>query len=305
MMWNLSMCWLYAITKYHYVPTLEEILAAIDDAKRLGFRYMELEGVGPQLHIVAREKAEIRRRCEANEVKLIDFVPVLPDTMSTDPEKRRMALEDFRLGCELGAYFETGMVQADTFHLPIHKEPPYDISKDFAFSYRPPSVAVDPEFDFWRFFEEILVPSIAGCNDMAEEHGLKLCIEPRTWENISSTWALELLIREVGSKNLGAVLDVAHLAAQKMSPVQCVEMLEKRIFYVHASDSDFLTEDHLEVGTGSVDWEALLRALKKHDYEGFIGIDIGGKKELKPRLDVMYTNSKNYLEDLMKKMDCS
>jgi len=280
--WDLSLCWLYAITKYRYVPGLEEILAAIDDAKRLGFQYMEMEGVGPQLYTVAKNKDIIKKRCDANGVKLIDFVPVLPDTMSTDPQKRRKALKDFQLGCELGAYFETGMVQADTFHLPVHVEPPYDISKDFEYAYRPPSINVESEFNFWRFFEEVVVPSISECNDMAKDHGLKLCIEPRTWETISNAWALELLWREIKSENLGAVLDVAHLAAQKMSPVQCVEMLGKRIFYVHASDSNFLTEDHLEIGTGSIDWKLLLIALKKHNFQGYIGIDIGGKKELKP-----------------------
>jgi len=300
--WNISLCWLYAITKYRYVPNLEEILAAIDDAKRLGFPYMELEGVGPQLYTVAKNRDTIKKRCDASEVKLIDFVPVLPDMVSTDPRKRRKALKDFEIGCELGNYLETGMVQADTFHLPVHVEPPYDISKDFRFAYKPPSIKVDPEFDFWSFFEEVLVSSISECNDIAKDYSLKLCIEPRTWENISNAYALELLMREIKSANLGAVLDVAHLAAQKMPPVQCVEMLGERIFYVHASDSNFLTEDHLEVGTGSVDWENLLKALKKHDYRGFIGIDIGGMKELKPNLDVMYVNSKNYLENLIEKL---
>jgi len=296
------MCWLYAITKYHYVPDLRETLAAVDDAARLGFQYMELEGVGSQLYTVAENRSKIMNHCERDGVKLMDFVPVLPDLMSTDQRKRRKALEDFMLGCELGAYFETGMVQADTFHLPIHVEPPYDIVKEFVFSYKPPSVNVEPGFDFWEFFRQILVPSIAECNTMAKDHGLRLCIEPRTWETVSNAWALEVLMREIGSKNLGAVLDVAHLAAQKMSPTQCVEMLGKRIFYVHASDSNFLTEDHLQIGKGSVDWENLLKALRKHHYEGFIGIDIGGKKELKPNLDEMYTNSKEYLEKLIKKV---
>jgi len=77
-------------------------------------------------------------------------------------------------------------------------------------------------------------------------------------------------------------------------------MLGDRIFYVHASDSDFLTEDHLAIGTGRVDWEGLLKALVKHGYEGFIGIDIGGRKELKHRLDSMYVNSKKHLENLMR-----
>jgi len=302
MVWNISLCWLYAITKYRYVPNLEEILSAIDDAKRLGFKYMELEGVGSQLHMVAKNKEVIKKRFDANGVKLIDFISVLPDTMSPDPQKRRKALRDFQLGCELGVYFESEMVQADSFHLPIHVEPPYDISKDFEFAYKPPSINVDPEFDFWKFFEEVVVSSISECNDMAKDHGLKLCIEPRTWETIPNAWALELLLREIKSENLGVVLDVAHLAAQKMPPAQCVEMLGKRIFYVHASDNDFLTEDHLEIGTGRVDWENFLKALKKHDFRGFIGIDVGGKKELKSHLDSMYLNSKRYLEDLMKKI---
>lgn len=299
--WGLAMCWLYAITKYGYVPGLDDILSAVDDARRLGFRYMELEGVGSQLYAVAENRSLIKRRCEENGVRLIDFVPVLPNLMSVDVEKRRRALRDFRLGCEVGSYFETGMVQADTFHLPIHVEVPYDTSEEFRFAYRPPRMRVDPEFDFWKFFDDVLVSTIRECNDMAKDHGLRLCIEPRTWENVSNAWALELLMRGVGSDNLGAVLDVAHLSAQKMGAIQCVEMLGERTFYVHASDSDYLTEDHLEIGKGRVDWKGLAEALEKHRYRGFIGIDVGGKPEMKPVLDTAYANSKKYLETLLAK----
>jgi len=294
------MCWLYAITKYRYVPSLEEVMSAIDDAERLDFKCMELEGVGSQLYTVADNRSSIKKRCEEKGIRIIDFVPVLPDLMSPDDAKRRKALNDFKIGCEAASYFETGLTQVDTFHLPIHVEAPYDISKDFKFIYRAPSLKVDPKFDFWGYFDNVLASTISECNDTAKDHGLKLCIEPRTWENVSNTWALELLMREIGSDNLGAVLDVAHLSAQKMNIVQCVEMLRKRTFYVHASDNDYLTEDHLEIGKGKVDWISLLEALKKHAYAGYIGIDIGGKPELKPNLDAMYTNSKRYLEKTMK-----
>ncbi|MFQ6094681.1 MAG: sugar phosphate isomerase/epimerase family protein [Candidatus Bathyarchaeia archaeon] len=303
MLWNLAMCWLYAITKYRYIPDLEEILLAIEDAKKLGFRYMELEGVGGQLYTVADNRSMIKRKCEQEGIKIIDFVPVLPDLMSTDGNRRHKALKDFKIGCEVASYFETELTQVDTFHLPIHIEAPYDIAKDFKFSYQAPSLKVDPDFNFWDYFHDVLVSSIGECNDMAEDHGLKLCIEPRTWENISNTWALELLMREIKSDNLGAVLDVAHLSAQKMSIVQCIEMLGKRIFYVHASDNNYLTEDHLEVGKGMVDWKSMLKALEKHTYTGYIGIDIGGKPEFKPNLDSMYINSKMYLERLMQELE--
>jgi sugar phosphate isomerase/epimerase len=297
------MCWLYAITKYRYIPNLEEILSAIADDERLGFRYMELEGVGRQLYTVADNRSQIKKRCDERGITLIDFVPVLPDLMSPDMGKRRRALKDFRLGCEVASYFETGLIQIDTFHQPIHVEAPYDISKEFKFIYRAPSLKIDPSFNFWDYFNNVLVSSVAECSDIAKDHGLRLCIEPRTWENISNAWALELLMRKVKSDNLGAVLDVAHLSAQKMNIVQCIEMLGERIFYVHASDNNYLTEDHLEVGKGMVDWESMLRALKKHAYKGYIGIDIGGKPEFKPSLDSMYMNSKVYLERLMEKLE--
>ncbi len=302
MIWNLSMCWLYAITKYRYIPSIDEILLAIDDAMRMGFKYMELEGVGPQLYTVAKNKSAIKKKCEENEIKLINFVPVLPDIMSPNIEKKRKALKDFRIGCELGSFFETEMIQIDTFHLPIYLKPIYDISEEFKYAYSAPKLKVDPEFDFWEYFNNTLIPSISECNDMAKDHGLKLCIEPRTWENVPNVWALELVMREVGNKNLGAVLDTAHLAAQKMEIVQCIEMLGKKIFYVHASDSNFLTEDHLEIGKGSIDWINMLKALKKHRYKGYIGIDIGGKPEMKKDLDAIYINSKKYLEELMLKI---
>ncbi|MEM2912884.1 MAG: sugar phosphate isomerase/epimerase [Candidatus Bathyarchaeia archaeon] len=296
------MCWLYAITKYRYVPSLDEILLAINDAARMGFRYMELEGVGPQLYTVAKNKSIIKKRCEENEIKMINFVPVLPDIMSLNIGKRRKALKDFKIGCELGSFFETDMIQIDTFHLPIYLKPVYDISEEFRYAYNAPKLRVDPKFDFWEYFNNVLIPSISECNDMAKDHSLKLCIEPRTWENVPNVWALELVMREVDSKNLGAILDTAHLAAQKMEIVQCIEMLGKRIFYVHASDSDFLTEDHLEIGKGSIDWVSMLKALKKHRYQGYIGIDVGGRAEMRGKLDVMYINSKRYLEELMPKV---
>lgn len=296
------MCWLYAITKYRYVPSLDEILLAINDAARMGFRYMELEGVGPQLYTVAKNKSIIKKRCEESGIKLINFVPVLPDIMSLNMGKRQKALKDFRIGCELGSFFETEMIQIDTFHLPIYLKPVYDISEEFKYAYGAPKLRVDPKFDFWEYFNSVLIPSISECNDTAKDHGLRLCIEPRTWENVPNVWALELVMREVNSKNLGAILDTAHLAAQKMEIVQCIEMLGKKIFYVHASDSDFLTEDHLEIGKGSIDWVSMLKALKKHRYQGYIGIDVGGKAEMRRELDAMYINSKRYLEELMPKI---
>jgi len=68
---------------------------------------MELEGVGPQLYTVAENKAKIRKTCEEKE-----------------------SLRRFSARVRARSILRQIWVQDDTFHLPVHVEAPYDISKD-------------------------------------------------------------------------------------------------------------------------------------------------------------------------------
>ncbi len=299
---RIGMCWLYAITKYGYVISINDLLKAIDDARRLGFTLFEVEGVaGDNLHGVFNNKSGIRARCRANGVQVMNFIPVLPDLMSLDETKRMAALADFKSACDVAAYFETGMIQIDTHYSPLYASRPYDISEEFRFAYHPPATRLDAGFNFWRYFRNVVVDSVTKCNEFALSSGLRLCIEPRTWENIPNVWALELLLREVGSSNVGAVFDTAHLACQKTLLVQAAEMLGKRIFYLHASDSDFRIEDHLEIGTGIIDWVGLSEVLNKQGFDGVFGIDVGGVSRMRDSLDEMYVRSRKFLEESIAK----
>jgi len=295
---RIGLCWLYAITKYGYVISVKDLLNSIDDAHRLGFSLFEIEGVaGDNLRGVVENKAAIRTKCCETGVHIMNFIPVLPDLMSMDETKRKTALADFRSACETAGFFETGMIQIDTHYSPLYMIKPYDISQEFRFNYQPPTMRFVQSFDFWKYFHNVIVDSVSKCNDLAGESGLRLCIEPRTWENIPNVWAMELLLREVGSSNVGAVFDTAHLACQKTLLVQAVEMLGKKIFYVHASDSDFKIEDHIEIGKGLIDWTSLLMALKKHGFDGVFGLDIGGAPHLRDSIDDTYLQSRKYLEN--------
>jgi len=160
-------------------------------------------------------------------------------------------------------------------------------SREFRYTFEPPKMTVLQEFDFWKYFSNVVVDSVSKCNDYAAEVGLKLCIEPRVWETLPNVWALELLMREVNSENLGVVFETAHLACQRTALVQAIEMLGKRIVYVHASDSNYINEDHLEIGKSLIDWTTLLKALEKHGFDGVFGIDIGGNSKMREELDGM------------------
>lgn len=287
---------MYAITKYGYVMGLEDIFRAIEDARRLGFEWIEMEGVGKQLNLVDANKAEIKKRCEKAGLKITNFVPVLPDIVSQDEGKRKVALDNFHLGCEVASFLGTELIEADSYHTPLYVEEPYDISKEFSYAYQPPKMRVDSKFDYWKFFDNILVDSVAKCNDFAANCGLRLCVEPRVWETLPSVWALDALLRRVNSNNLGVVYETAHFACQRTNLVEAAEMLGKKIFYVHASDSNYTSEDHLELGKGLIDWKIVLTALAKQGFNGVFGVDIGGNPSMRGTLDEVYARSKAYLE---------
>jgi sugar phosphate isomerase/epimerase len=91
------------------------------------------------------------------------------------------------------------------------------------------------------------------------------------------------------------VFDTAHLYAQKEILPISVEKLKDRIFLVHAADNDSTANAHLAPGDGTIDWESIGAALKKHNFDGYWVLDIGDC----PDLERQYLRSKQYLEKLL------
>ncbi|MEM2850045.1 MAG: TIM barrel protein, partial [Candidatus Bathyarchaeia archaeon] len=70
------------------------------------------------------------------------------------------------------------------------------------------------------------------------------------------------------------------------------------IVYVHASDNDGRDNYHLGIGKGTIDWTGVLKALKKHGFKGFIGLDIGHVSNIEKE----YVESKVKLEQLIEEV---
>jgi sugar phosphate isomerase/epimerase len=105
----------------------------------------------------------------------------------------------------------------------------------------------------------------------------------------------------VDSPVFGAVLDCGHLHAQKEILPLSVEKLGARIFYVHASDNDSRDNDHLAPGRGTVDWETLIAGLRRHGFDGYIGIDVGGV----PDLEAQYVEGLAFMRELLERADAA
>jgi sugar phosphate isomerase/epimerase len=293
---KINCCWLYAINKYGYPPSIAETHKVLGEMAALGFDAVELEGVREEnLRAVHAARGDLRRRVGDLGLTMMNFCPVLPDLVSPDPARRRAAIDLFRLAVEVTVYFGAPTVQVDSYAAPVEyvKHRPYADAVEFKRQF---DVRVPAGFS-WERTWAALVETIGSCAAIAKDAGLRLCLEPRVGELVSNTDALLRLFEHVNNPIFGAVLDCGHLHAQKEILPLSVEKLGSRIFYVHASDNDARDNEHLAPGRGTVDWEALIDGLKRHGFAGYIGIDIGGV----PDLDAQYREGFAFVRGLLQR----
>ncbi|RLF17245.1 MAG: hypothetical protein DRJ66_01335 [Thermoprotei archaeon] len=300
-MMKIGCAWLYAITKYGYPPSIEDTFNAIRDMAKLGFKYIEIEGLAyDNLKEVIERRKEIKELADSLGLKFMNFCPIIHDIVSVDPSKSEKALKYFEKACELAVYLGSDMIQLDSFTPPLEfvGEVPYKEAISFGLQIR---VRIPPEFS-WKKFWDNLVNNFRKAAKIAADHGLKLLMEPRVGETVSNTDAMLRLIDAVGMDNFGAVLDTGHLHAQKeILPLSALKLGDK-LFYVHVSDNDGRDNYHLGLGKGTIDWEGLFLVLKRIGFNGFIAIDVGGSG-FKGDIDAEVLQSKRFLEDLMRRLD--
>ena len=293
---KISCCWLYAITKYGYPPSIENTFNALREMKALGFENVELEGVRREnLLAVYEKRQELKKFCEGEGLRVINFCPVLPDSVSLDRKEREESWDLFKRAIEIANFFGCATIQGDSFTPPLRfrGDSPYKESISFGKRF---TAEIDPEFS-WQRQWDAMVESFSFCTKEAKTAGLRFCIEPRVGELLSNTDAILRMMEAIGDDNFGAVLDTAHLNAQKEILALSVEKLGKQIFYVHAADNDGRANEHIATGRGTVDWDGVFQGLKKHGFSGYVAIDVGMVSDL----EAQYRESFGFLKKMAAK----
>lgn len=293
----LTSCYLYTIDTYGYPPSLDDGLRALDDQRELGFVHVELEGVGPE-HVRAmhRERGRFARHLEARGMRCVNYCPIVRDLVSLDPARRRAAYPDFELGVETAAHLGARTVHVATY-LPAVEfvgAQPYVGALRFGESYR---VRMADDYS-WQAQWDALVDGVRACAEIAARRDLTLIIEPRVAELVSSTDAMLRLMDHVGRPNLKAVLDCAHLNAQKEILPLSARKLDGRIAGVHLADNDGSDNRHLMPGDGNVDFDGVFAELVRQRYDGFVGIDLGSLPDLGRR----FAEAGRWTRDLARRM---
>ncbi len=150
--------------------------------------------------------------------------------------------------------------------------------------------------DAWNWMRE----GVSDCVDAAAGAGLKLAFEykpkeTRNFSLIANADAVLRLIDQVGSGNLGVLLDTGHAMYAKEDLPTTVEKLDRALFHVHLCDNYGDWDDDLALGVVH-DFTQFFGALKRTGYKGFVGLDIfplqdpfGECRRSKEYIDQMYS----------------
>jgi sugar phosphate isomerase/epimerase len=280
---RISITYLYVIFQYGYPHNVRDVLAALPKIRKLGFHFLEMEGLGPaHLRAMYRERKTVARALEDSNLHVHNFCVVDPSLVSLDPAKRRQALDRFRMGAELGEFFG-----AETLHLASYAPPvrylsarPYQLGGKGGYRFANQTRVEIPKGFEWQRVWNALVSSCRECADIARRHRRTVIMEPRVGETIASVDSLLRLIEHVNRPNFQANFDTGHFSAQRENVPLALAKLAGRFANIHISDNDPVSTDHLPVGDGSIDWMEFFRILKTMKYEGYLGLDLGMSRNL-------------------------
>jgi sugar phosphate isomerase/epimerase len=287
--------YLYTITKYGYPPPSKDTLKYISEMKKLGFRSIELEGVRENHLLEMHElRYEMRDALHALNVSLPFFCAVLPGLTSPDKEERKRQLVLFEKGCEIA---ETLNAKGILDNAPL---PPYVFPENIPvvrhYDENVISSASFPKNLNWKVFWTYLVETFREACDIAAGHGLTYQMHPSIGVLSSTTDGFLYFHDAVKKDNLRFNLDTANQFVMKENLSLSLRRLAHFIDYIHLSDNRGLKVEHLKAGDGAINWDSFFDTLAFIDYQGYIGVDVGGVESDIADLDEAYVSTAAWLE---------
>jgi len=294
---KLACCWMFAIGKYGFPPSLPNMLKAIPEMAALGFDYVELEGVGfENLRAVIDNREQLRQTLVQAGVQLSNFALILPEVVNEDPQVAEPAIAIFEEGVQTAVALGSPNVWVDSYFPPVEVVSGTLMTDQVVFGQQT-RIRIPAGFSWPRFWDHY-VRVMRRCTAIARRHGVRLLVEPRVGELTSNSEALMRLLEAVGDDNLGVILDTAHQHAQKELLPLSVEKLGHNIRYVHVADNDGLVNRHLVPGMGNIDWEEVLLALKRQGFDGYYAVDL----EQLPDLEQCFVQGRQFMEAYAEKL---
>jgi L-ribulose-5-phosphate 3-epimerase len=119
---------------------------------------------------------------------------------------------------------------------------------------------------------------VANCSQLvgyAADRGVQLGLEPEPGMLVDDLAGYLKLQAEVGSDVLGLTLDIGHLVCNEpQPPAACIATGAPYLVNVQIDDMRRGVHEHLEFGTGEVDFPAVFQALNDIRYAGLVAVEL-------------------------------
>ncbi|MET8976995.1 sugar phosphate isomerase/epimerase family protein [Streptomyces sp. NPDC004539] len=129
----------------------------------------------------------------------------------------------------------------------------------------------------------------AGCEEvlgLARQHGVALAFEPEPHMFVDTVQRVLDLRRCLGDPDgFGVTLDIGHAHCVEDLPLlDCVALAAPHLLNVQIEDMRRGVHEHLELGTGEIDFPPVLAALKTAGYDGPVSVEIQGASPNAPEV---------------------
>jgi sugar phosphate isomerase/epimerase len=121
---------------------------------------------------------------------------------------------------------------------------------------------------------ELNLRSVRWLLRYANEYGVDLLMEnvPRSYPYLLVSVAdFEMFFDEIDF-DMRMVLDIAHSSLQNET-LDFISSFPEKIMHVHVSDNHGVSDDHLPIGKGSIDWQKSIEALKDIGFGGWVTVE--------------------------------
>lgn len=283
---------LYTITCYGFPPSFADNLKALKEIKEMGFEAVELEiDVEQNLEEYIEGKEQVKSTLNELNLLVNDVICVIPQGFSMDKQTADETAKRFEKLAELASEFGSEYA-AICAYMPKEVE----MIKGTEIYRGSPATRVKVPKDFrWEDFWSNAVERFANLTKIAGSKGLKLVVENRVGDFISTSDGLLRLLDDSGAENAGALLDIAHTNATKEHFGLVIPKFGKRLMFIHISDNDGSTSAHGPIGTGNIDFKAIIENLKEIGFNGWLNLDIGAVENTK----AVYQEGKSIIENLL------
>ena len=234
---------------------IRPVLKEIEVISGLGFDYLELTMDSPNAHytMIQQQKEVILRALDRCRMGIICHLPTFVSTADLTDSLREASLNEVLKSLQVAAGLQPQKVVLHPSHIGGLSVFVMDKARQYALN------------------------SLETIVEKADQLGVCLCIEnmfPRSNSLVDPGDFVEVFDRFPALK---LALDTGHAniggkGSKKI--LDFVEMFDDRIGHVHASDNFGKEDNHIPIGTGTIDFPKIIKALRRIGYNETLTLEV-------------------------------